>query len=448
MRQQQYPEKSFYSCFLNVVLIPVRMIRYGPYKDGRLTLEKAMSYAMKKTGLSDFGDTRFIQNYNAIFSSAAHQALKLSNLGYVMYRIELNMTMVRRLKLLNFVKEIPAIKDIPVRSPVFVMGLPRTGTTFLHRLLSLDPKVRSPLLWELLAPVPAVSKNASDEELRKDNDKRRKFIRKLIADRQSFGDKALQHIHEIGADLPEECIMALTDELPVHMSCLYSVYLNWEKLFSETPEIDGDCVTAAYAYYKQVLQILSYQIGEAKDPRRWMLKCPIHLYYTKEIARIFPDARLIWTHRHPVSAVPSLCSLVKSLSQVYYENESRDDALLGKKVRDLSAKYLLQCVDDIEKSKLPCSHIHYEELTTNPIGVVKSIYKENGWEFSAEYESILEKYLQKNKEDRERAKQEQAKSKDVLHHYTPEEFSLTAEELTSGNFEKYVQMFKVPMSKN
>lgn len=294
MRQQQYPEKSFYSCFLNVALIPVRMIRYGPYKDGRLTLEKAMSYAMKKTGFSDFGETKFIQNYNAIFSSAAHQALKLSNLGYVMYRIELNMTMVRRLKLLNFVKELPAVKSIPVRSPVFVMGLPRTGTTFLHRLLSLDPKVRSPLLWELLAPVPTVSKNASDEELRKDNEKRRKFIRKLIADRQSFGDKALQHIHEIGADLPEECIMALTDELPVHMSCLYSVYLNWDKLFSDKAEINSDCVTSAYAYYKQVLQILSYQIGEVKDPRRWMLKCPIHLYYTKEIARIFPDAKLIW----------------------------------------------------------------------------------------------------------------------------------------------------------
>jgi hypothetical protein len=149
-----------------------------------------------------------------------------------------------------------------------------------------------------------------------------------------------------------------------------------------------------------------------------------------------------------VSAVPSLCSLVKSLSQVYYENESRDDALLGKRVRDLSSKYLVQCVEDIKESKLPCSHITYEELTRDPVKVVQGIYAEYGWDFSAEYQSELDKYLQENKENREKAKLEQAKKKDVLHHYSPEEFSLTAEELTKGNFEKYVNMFQVPMSKN
>jgi hypothetical protein len=149
-----------------------------------------------------------------------------------------------------------------------------------------------------------------------------------------------------------------------------------------------------------------------------------------------------------VSAVPSLCSLVKSLSQVYYENESRNDALLGKKVRDLSAKYLLQCVDNIKESKLPCSHIRYEDLTRNPIEAIKSIYSQNKWEFSSEYEAVLKTYLQENREQQAKTKSGQVKNKEVLHHYTPEEFSLTNKELTSGNFETYVKMFDVPMSKN
>jgi hypothetical protein len=290
-RKSKYPEKSLYNCFLNVALTPLRMLKIGPYNVGKITLEKAMKHAMRKTKLSDFGDTSFVNNYAVLTESPAHQKLKLTNLGFIMYDIEMTQTMGRRLAMLQYLKDAPEILKIPVRSPVFVLGLPRTGTTFLHRLLSLDPAVRAPLLWELLSPVPRSKPGSTKQEFVDDREKRASFIRKLIQTRQSFGDNALQHIHEIGADLPEECIMALTDELPLHMSYLYSAYLNYEKFFSD---IDSDKVTAAYAHYKKVLQMLSFQVGESDTPRRWMLKCPIHLFYTKEIARVFPDAKIVW----------------------------------------------------------------------------------------------------------------------------------------------------------
>ncbi len=85
--------------------------------------------------------------------------------------------------------------------------------------------------------------------------------------------------------------MALTDELPIHMSCLYSAYMNFEIFLKEN---SGQRAINAYKHYKKVLQLLSYQVGEAKEPRRWMLKCPIHLFYIKEIANVFPDAKLVW----------------------------------------------------------------------------------------------------------------------------------------------------------
>ena len=300
------PEKTLYWCFLNAALTPLRMLRLGPYKEGTtVTIESAMKYAMKKTKLTDFGDTTFVSSYNLMVQTDAHKALRLTNLGYVMYRSELNLSMCRRALLIDYLKSCPEVLRIPVTSPVFVLGLPRTGTTLLHRLLSLDTAaVRAPLLWELLSPVPTVKigySNGSTEQqqqlFRDDLHKRAEFVRKLVRDRKSAGDNALEHIHEIGADLPEECLVSLADEIPTHLSFLNSDYLNHEKFFQC---IDSSRVINAYRYYGSVLRLLSYQEGgggstSAMDsPRRWMLKCPIHLFYIKEIAAVFPDAKLIW----------------------------------------------------------------------------------------------------------------------------------------------------------
>lgn len=288
-RQLKNPEKTFLWNFINTSLSPIRFLGLGPFKHGPLTMDNAIKGAMKKTKLSDFGSTDFVKNYNKIMESDFHKTQKLSNLGYASAQIEFNMTFVRRLKFIQYLKEFPDVLKTPVRSPVFVMGLPRTGTTYLHRLLSLDPKVRAPLLWELLNPVPIVPPTATPDEKEKCRDKRAKHIRKILKMRKSIGDRALEHIHEVDADLPEECIMSLTDEIPVALQFLYSDYMQPDTFLS----ID---VSGAYLHYKKYLQLLSFQMGETEttDPRRWMLKCPVHLFYPKQIAAAFPDAKLIW----------------------------------------------------------------------------------------------------------------------------------------------------------
>uniref|UniRef100_A0A7S3HFK3 Sulfotransferase n=1 Tax=Spumella elongata TaxID=89044 RepID=A0A7S3HFK3_9STRA len=200
-------------------------------------------------------------------------------------------------------------------------------------------------------------------------------------------------------------------------------------------------------YCKKVLQLLSYQVGEAENPRRYMLKCPIHLYYIKELASAFPDAKLIWTHRHPVSAVPSLCSLVKAVHKVYYENNCRDDNAIGRGLTDLTAKTLKQAPQDIIDSKLECSHVIYNDLVSNPIKVVKDIYAQFGWEFTTEYENIINAYLAEDKKKRDDIKKAKG-TKEQLHTYTAEEFGVQTQELMEGEFANYVKKFNVPMSKN
>ncbi len=440
----EYPEKSLFYCFLNSCMIPLRLLRLGPFRHGKVSLDKAMKYAMRKTKLTDFGDMTFAESYSFITNTPSHQALKLTNLGHIMFRLELNMSMCRRLRFQQFLKDCPEVLNIRVPTPVFVMGLPRTGTTFLHRLLSLDPQVRAPLLWELLSPVPGHTGAPNATVFADDRLKRNKFVRKLIQDRESMGDRAMEHIHEIGADLPEECLMVLSDEIPTHLSFLYSDYVHHDVFFSK---IDFQRVKNAYLYYKKVLQLLSYQVGEAENPRRYMLKCPIHLYYIKELASAFPDAKLIWTHRHPVSAVPSLCSLVKAVHKVYYENNCRDDNAIGRGLTDLTAKTLKQAPQDIIDSKLECSHVIYNDLVSNPIKVVKDIYAQFGWEFTTEYENIIKEYLAEDKKKRDDIKKAKG-SKEQLHAYTAEEFGVQTQELMEGEFAAYVKKFNVPMSKN
>jgi len=400
-----------------------------------------MKYSMKKSKLNDFGGAGkdFIQMYNSILESPSHKKQAFHNLGYVGANIELNMTLARRLTFVQYIKENPSILDIPVRAPVFVMGLPRTGTTFLHRLLSLDPKVRAPTTWELFNPVPRVKngKTIDWEAHESDRQQRRKFVTKMIETRRSMGDNALAHIHEIGADLPEECLLCLTDNLPCLPMLLYDDYMNIEEFLKVDP-------TPAYSDYKKYLQLLSFQVNDIKDPKGWMLKCPIHMFYPKAIAAVFPDAKLIWNHRHPVSAVPSLCSLLKAFHQLYYEPEGRNDKVLGKKIKDVSDTLLQQTPKDVAASKLECSNVIYNDLVSNPLQVVKDIYKQFKWEYTPAYEAELKAYLKKNTEEREALKKAGA----FLHEYDLDEFGLTQEELCSGGFADYCQRYNVPMSKN
>jgi len=436
-RTLKYGEKNFVNAMIEVGLTPLRYFKLGPYKYGEFDMDVSLKRAMKKAKLTDFGGTDFINAYRTIMNNKDYKSQRFTNIGFLGADIELIITWVRRLKLVEYLKQTPEVLKVPVRSPVFVMGLPRTGTTFLHRLLSLDPAVRSPLLWELLNSVPTVPATAAKAEKEKDAFKRKEHIRKLVDQRKFMGDHALEHIHEIGYDLPEECLMAMTDELPINLQFLYSCYVDGDSFL----KLDA---SGAYKHHRKVLQLLSHQVGEVENPRRWMLKCPIHLFYPREIAAAFPDAKLIWTHRHPISAVTSLCSLLKAMHQIYFEQEGRDDKNLGRMVSKISGDLLTSAPDAIKESGLPCSNVVYNSLVHDPIGTVKSIYKEYGWEFTAEYEKILENYLEENRKDRLK----KAKGAAALHQYHPEEFGLTEEQLTTGKFSEYTTRFNVPMSRN
>jgi hypothetical protein len=113
-KKRRSPEKSFKNHAINILLVPVRAMGLGPYKKD-LTLDNAFKYATRKTGLTDFGDTSFQESYRAVLATSTQKAQQYTNLGFVSARIELNMTFVRRLKMIEYLKQVPRVMSVQVR---------------------------------------------------------------------------------------------------------------------------------------------------------------------------------------------------------------------------------------------------------------------------------------------------------------------------------------------
>ena len=278
---------------LNLCLNPMRILKLPPFHSGgKVDIIAIMGECSKSLGLSDFGDKSFVDDYIAITEYDLYKSLTFHNLGLIMAMKEFRVVVSRRLQLIDYLKKTPAVLQVPVKSPVFVFGLGRSGTTFIHRLLALDPTFRAPLLWEHMNPVPHVTASSSTQaDFDADRQQRQSTMEKHIASLKFLGDRTMEHLHEVAADLPEECLFALSDELPFCFHYLYSILRRFRRFTAST---SSKRMVEAYRSYKRILQLLSFQTGEKDTPRRWMLKCPLHINFLTELIQVFPDAKFIW----------------------------------------------------------------------------------------------------------------------------------------------------------
>lgn len=199
---------------------------------------------------------------------------------------------------------------------------------------------------------------------------------------------------------------------------------------------------SAFLNYKKMLQILSWQVGERtpETAKRWTLKCPGHLLWIQGIKAAFPDARIVWTHRHPINAVPSMASLNQALHSVFYDSSGLDIPALGQQTKNGCKLMVETAQKDFRDSGLDYAHVKYDELVKDPIGTIRNIYDRWGIEFTPEFEAKLNEFLEADK-----AKRDALRSADhaKLHSYTPEQFGLTADELRK-DFRDYIEAFNIP----
>lgn len=290
------PEKSYQLAVIDTLMYPFRLLKIGPFKYGEWTLQKALQYSSDATKLTDYGDLSFVQNYKVVHDTVTFRKIKITNLGRFLYFNEFDLFLTRRLKMIDYFKAHSEVLKIPIKSPVFVFGLGRSGTTFTHHLLSLDPQVRSPKLWELIKPVPEFSpKDMTAEQAatmhQVDRSGRKEVIRKRLETRSYLGQDGMEHIHSIGYDEPEEDLMVLCDVIPCGFNHLFSSLVDWEPFLKQC---QGEEMKKAYRYYKQFLQLLTHQVNANEQDKRWVLKTPVHIMFLPELLAVFPDAKLVW----------------------------------------------------------------------------------------------------------------------------------------------------------
>lgn len=256
----------------------------------------------------------------------------------------------------------PASGAAAVRAPVFIMGLPRSGTTFLHGLLGADPDVMVPRVWQTLHPAPRPRDFAAG---------RSKAVKRTDRQLGMFAGMApaFRAIHPIGADSPQEC-----SEITAHVF----QSLRFDTTFrvpSYTSWLDGQGHDEAFGFHRRWLQAMQRGVGG----KFWALKCPDHTFTIPNILATYPDARFVVVHRDPLHVFASVAHMTEVLRRPFMHGI--DPAEIGRQVtaRWIEGARLLVAFD--RSGRVPAKrliNIQYEQLTGDPIGTVAAIYQHLG----------------------------------------------------------------------
>jgi hypothetical protein len=305
-------------------------------------------------GLTDFGDERFREGLRVLLDTYEKAALKPG--GRKRTRGRIVQLLVNRLKIEQAFKDHPEIRERRIEAPVYLTGLPRTGTSALFNLLGVDPASRPLLLWEGIFPDPLGKELGPGEE-----DPRLVGLRAYY-DHMKQKDPEFDAIHFVDADGPEECVLLLA-----HAFC--DVQMGVEPLLSPFREFfESADLRPSYAYYLDLLRLLDWQ----RPGERWLLKSPAHLWALDALVEQTPDACIIQTHRDPVEILGSYCSMIEALMAIC---ESVDKEKLGASVLEHLARALergMSARDTGDDARF--FDLDYRRFVSDPISAVTEVY--------------------------------------------------------------------------
>jgi hypothetical protein len=323
--------------------------------DGVGTVDSLHASATKITGLSDFGSDEYMAGLQVLLDSYAREAA-LTPFGARVKRAGLRSALVARLLSEAAWQRLPEYADVPIERPIFVTGLPRTGTTALHQLLAVDPANQGLELWLTDVPQPRPPRSTWAEN---------PVFQRIQA---GYEQHHVEHpefmgLHYITADQPEECWRLLRQSmLSVSFECLAYVptYSEW---------LAGQDWTDAYLRHRRNLQL----IGLPDAGRRWVLKNPSHLFALDALLAAYPDALVIQTHREPRTIIASMCSLAEQASDGW--SEVFRGEVIGRTQLELWARGLEQFTADRAKHDPGQFYdVRYEDFVSDPLGIVQDVY--------------------------------------------------------------------------
>jgi sulfotransferase family protein len=327
----------------------------GEPRAGVGTVDDLHASAIRLTGLDDFGADDYRDGLAVLLESYARDE-DLTLLGSKMSRVFLRGALVARLLSEAAWRRYPEYAAVGIDRPVFVTGLPRTGTTALHRLLTADPAHQGLELWLTQAPQPRPPREswAADP---------------VFAQMQAaYAQHHVEHpefmgVHYIAADQVEECWQLLRQSMrSISFECLAHLptYSAW---------LAGQDWTSAYRRHRRNLQL----IGLPDASQRWVLKNPSHLFALEELLAVYPDALVIQTHRAPRVAIASACSLAAHATAGWSRTFAGE--VIGRDQLELWARGLehFTAVRARYDQARFCD-VRYEDFVADPIGTVELVY--------------------------------------------------------------------------
>jgi hypothetical protein len=321
-----------------------------------LDAEALLKRAQRRVGLTDFGDIPFLEGLRMFLQACAEEA-ELSLFGCFATRWDVVRFLSNLLVLRHHEVMTPEILEQPIESPIFITGVPRSGTTYLHQLLTNDPANRVPRIWQLIHPYPGAEAGRRGAHPQKRVDRQLKMFRLLAPE--------FHGLHPIDANSPQEC-----SEITAHLFASLRFDTNYF-VPSYRRWMDTTGHLAAYRFHKRFLQHLQHQAGGGG---RWVLKCPDHVFALTAIRAVYPDARIVFVHRDPVRVLLSVTRLTEVLQRPFTRHIDR--ARLGRDVSErwLAGTDLMIEAADQQAFADPIFHIGYGDLVNDPVGAVERLY--------------------------------------------------------------------------
>ena len=260
-----------------------------------LNPDRLIDAASKKAGLDDFGSDYFREPLRLLCRSLEEDA-HLSALGRIIARNDILRLLDNRLRFVDIFKRHPEIADEAITAPVFILGMPRTGTTSLHELIALDPQFRVPLSWEVAHPFPPPETESYK------TDPRIAEVEKELASVDTLLP-GFKHMHPMGAQLPQECVALFSHDFS---SMIFDVQFRLNQYQQWLIQED---MSEVFRNHRRWLQLLQWKCpGDTR-----VLKSPQYLWNIEDMLREYPDARVIQIHRDPIKVALSVGSLTTTL---------------------------------------------------------------------------------------------------------------------------------------
>ncbi|UGQ11739.1 sulfotransferase [Yinghuangia sp. ASG 101] len=371
------------------------------------TADALLAEAAAEAGHGDFGPGDFREGLAVLLDSLERDG-DLDPGTDAAVVADLRRRLVNRLDVEAWYEDHPETEDAAIAGPVDIMGLPRTGTTALADMLSLDPRFRCLTGWEQNRPVPPPVAGRE-----RDDPRRRAFVR--AQEGRSDRQKAM-HIVEIDATMEDTEILGMAFH-GQQMTLPVPGYRAWWRRAD---------LTETYAYHRRVVKLL----GSRKPPELWLFKAPHHKFHLEALATAYPEMRFVMTHRDPAKVVPSYTSLVSTIFPP--AAGERDLHALGAEVSEHLREGLEHAIE--ERARIGEDRfldVHHRDLVGDPRGTVRRVYDWLGLDLAPDTADTIFAWQDRH-----------AVGAGGVHRYTAEQFGLSRDRIRS-EYDFYIRRFDV-----